>query len=81
MLKRFTDTPGAGITRFSCGENDRKARNHIKIAAESCGFSVRTDPVGNMYIRLPGIDEKTEKICVGSHIDTVRNGGLMGFTA
>jgi hydantoinase/carbamoylase family amidase len=82
-LKNYTDTPGAGVSRFSYGENDRKVRSYIKEQAASCGFSVRTDPVGNMYIRLSGADErygageKAEKICVGSHIDTVRNGGWL----
>jgi len=77
VLKSFTDTPGAGVTRFSYGENDGKARQFIKETAESSGFSVRTDPIGNMYIRLPGSNEKIKKICVGSHIDTVRNGGWL----
>ena len=88
-LKNYTDTPGAGVTRFSYGENDRKARGYIKEAAASCGFVVRTDPVGNMYIRLSGADtrsgagkrpeadEEAERICIGSHIDTVRNGGWL----
>ena len=77
MLKSFTDTPDGGVTRFSYSESDGKARRYIKEAAESCGFSVKTDPIGNMYVRLPGYDEKTMKICVGSHIDTVRNGGWL----
>lgn len=77
MLKSFTDTPGAGVSRFSYGENDRKVRDFIKETAESNGFSVRTDPIGNMFIGRPGIDGKQEKICVGSHIDTVRNGGWL----
>lgn len=77
VLKSFTDTPGAGVTRFSYGENDEKARRFIKTRAETSGFSVRTDPIGNMYIRLPERDEKIKKICVGSHIDTVRNGGWL----
>jgi hydantoinase/carbamoylase family amidase len=78
--------PGAGVSRFSYGENDRKVRNEIKEAAAALGFTVRTDPLGNMYIRLPGADEKSgvnersgadERICVGSHIDTVKNGGWL----
>jgi len=77
VLKSFTDTPGVGVTRFSYGENDGKARRFLAAAAESNGFSVRTDPIGNMYIRLPAQDEKIKKICVGSHIDTVRNGGWL----
>lgn len=76
-LKGFTDTPGEGVTRFSYSENDRKARQFIKESAESYGFAVRTDPVGNLYIGLDWLAEKTNKICIGSHMDTVRNGGWL----
>lgn len=76
-LKRFTDTPGTGVSRFSYGENDAAVRRYIVEAAESEGFSVRTDPIGNMYIGKAGRDETAKKIRVGSHIDTVRNGGWL----
>lgn len=76
-LKQFTDTPGAGVSRFSYGENDRKAREYLKASAESYGFAVGTDPVGNMYMRHPEADKSNQKICIGSHIDTVRNGGWL----
>lgn len=77
QLRKITDTPGGGVTRFSYSENDGEARRYIKETAESWGFAVRTDPVGNMYIGLPGIREKKDRICIGSHIDTVRNGGWL----
>lgn len=76
-LKNFTDTPGAGVTRYSYGQNDEKSRLFIKESAEAQGFAVRIDPIGNMYIRLSESEEKTNKICIGSHIDTVRNGGWL----
>lgn len=77
ILKSFTDTPGAGVTRFSYGGSDAAARRFIAGSAKDGGLAVRTDPVGNMYIRMPGCEEKTGKICIGSHIDTVRNGGWL----
>lgn len=77
QFKSFTDTPGNGVTRFSYGENEEKARSLIKQAAEVKGFSVRTDPVGNMYVSLPETDKPRKKIRIGSHIDTVRNGGWL----
>lgn len=76
-LKSFTDTPGDGVTRFSYSENDEKARCFIKEAAKSQGFAVRVDPIGNLFISRPGRDETIKKICIGSHIDTVRNGGWL----
>ena len=76
-LKQFTETPGAGVSRFSYGEQDKKARAYLKAAAEAVGLSVRTDPVGNMYIRHPEMHQRAQKICMGSHIDTVQNGGWL----
>lgn len=91
-LKSFTDTPDCGVTRFSYGENDRKARAFIRETAEAEGFGLRTDSVGNMYISYsgngqfasPGSGQASperngagKKIRIGSHIDTVRNGGWL----
>ena len=52
-IRTITDTPGAGVTRFSYGEKDGEARAYIKQVAEQAGFVVRTDAVGNVFIR-PG---------------------------
>jgi hypothetical protein len=35
ILKNFTDTPGAGVTRFSYGSSDAKARRFIIESAEA----------------------------------------------
>jgi len=84
-IRTITDTPGAGVTRFSYGEKDGEARAYIKQVAEQAGFVVRTDAVGNVFIRpgnaleesVGGIQNAPKKILVGSHIDTVRNGGWL----
>jgi allantoate deiminase len=91
-LRAITDTPGVGVTRFSYSQKDQEARAYITRVAESAGFAVRTDAVGNMFIRfvdaakqidevtdaaLEGADNEAKKIVVGSHIDTVRNGGWL----
>lgn len=83
-IKTITDTPGNGVTRFSYGESDQKARSFLRQAAEAEGLSVRTDPIGNMYISCsgqaeasPSADGEGKKIRIGSHIDTVRNGGWL----
>ena len=74
-LKTFTDTPGTGVTRFSYGENDKKVREYLDREAKSFGFSVRTDAIGNMLIGESEEKKEGKKIYIGSHIDTVRNGG------
>ncbi len=74
-LAAFNDTPGDGITRFSFGEQDRKARAYITEILEGLGMQVTVDAVGNMRARYEGSDPKLAPLWVGSHIDSVRNGG------
>ena len=76
-LRRFTDTPGEGVTRFSYGEQDKKAREYISERAKAAGCSVRVDDVGNIRIGLPGNVPGRQSVLCGSHIDTVRNGGWL----
>lgn len=88
-LREITDTPGEGVTRFSYGEKDRDARQYILRAVSAAGFGFCTDAVGNMYIGSNEEDlgfssessecrERDEKkIVLGSHIDTVQNGGWL----
>lgn len=91
-LREITDTPGAGVTRFSYSQKDQEARAYITRTAESAGFTVRTDAIGNMFIRfaetarqtgegtsatVKNVYDGTKRIVVGSHIDTVRNGGWL----
>ena len=73
-LREMTDTPGEGVTRFSYGENDRKARAYIKKIADDFGFSYECDGVGNVIIAPK---ESRRFFYIGSHIDTVRNGGWL----
>ncbi|GAB1475877.1 Zn-dependent hydrolase [Bacillota bacterium] len=91
-LREITDTPGEGVTRFSYGEKDRVAREYILRAANAAGLASRTDSVGNIYfgpdesclglngIAPEGSNNGQGKIIIGSHIDTVQNGGWLDGT-
>lgn len=90
-LRDMTDTPGRGVTRFSYGENDMKARAYFAEKAKEAGLAHRTDAVGNVYIWDPAVGGPTEgkatptaesgeagrKIMIGSHMDSVQNGGWL----
>ncbi|MBQ9014926.1 MAG: M20 family metallo-hydrolase [Firmicutes bacterium] len=76
-LREFTDTPGEGVTRFSYGVQDRKAREYIIKEAMDAGCTVRTDDIGNIRIGLGANIPGQPVILCGSHIDTVRNGGWL----
>ena len=68
-------TPGNGITRFSYSDQDRLARNYIEQQCSLMGISVQTDPLGNIRARYNGQDNSLPPVWIGSHIDSVRNGG------
>ena len=73
-LREITATPGRGVTRFSYTEEDRRVREYLARIAGEYGFHMETDPVGNIRIYPPS--SKCAAI-IGSHIDTVRNGGWL----
>lgn len=73
-LREITATPGQGVTRFSYTEEDGRARDYLARIAKAYGFAMETDAIGNIRIFPP---ESKGTIIVGSHIDTVRNGGWL----
>lgn len=76
-LREFTDTPGEGVTRFSYGEMDRRARAYLYARAEDLGCAVEEDALRNVRIRMPQNKPGRKRVVIGSHVDTVRNGGWL----
>ncbi len=76
-LKTFTDTPEDGVTRFSYGAQDARAREYIIKRAIKCGCSVSIDALQNIRIGLANNKAGCKIVFSGSHIDTVRNGGWL----
>ena len=74
-LARFGRNPdGRGITRPGLTQVDMDARLWLKQRMEELGMNVRIDGVANVIGRL-GPDEGAA-VMVGSHTDTVPNGGM-----
>lgn len=65
-----------GITREAFTENYYHAENFVVALMKDAGLSVRKDGLGNVYGQLKG-EKDYPKILVGSHIDTVPNGGKL----
>ena len=76
FLNRYNATPGCGITRMVFSEEDIGARGYIKELMEQIGMEVREDAIGNIFGTLEGEDKNLSPVWSGSHIDTVRNGGM-----
>jgi len=74
-IARFTATPGAGATRLSYTPHYRKACDQLAAKARALGMSARYDAVGNLRMRLAGADADAPALIIGSHLDTVINGG------
>ncbi|HEY4252110.1 MAG TPA: hydantoinase/carbamoylase family amidase [Roseomonas sp.] len=66
---------GVGITREAYGPGERMAHALVRAEAEALGLDVRHDPVGNLYMTLPGADRAAKRVVVGSHLDSVPQGG------
>ncbi|WP_286847615.1 MULTISPECIES: Zn-dependent hydrolase [Aminobacterium] len=75
-ISTFTATPGNGITRFSFTDEDRKARDFICSKMKEAGLHVYTDAAGNLFGRREGLIGQGPIVMVGSHFDSVRNGGM-----
>jgi len=66
---------GAGVTRASYGSGEQIASDTIMLAAREIGLEVSVDPALNLYVTLPGLDRSSPAIVIGSHLDSVPNGG------
>ncbi|WP_458120715.1 allantoate amidohydrolase [Paenibacillus sp. Z6-24] len=74
-LSAFTATPGQGTTRLTYSPQDVQARQYIKEQMAKYGLSVREDGIGNIFGRLEGTQPDAPAVLVGSHFDSVPNGG------
>ncbi|MDZ7842430.1 MAG: Zn-dependent hydrolase [Gammaproteobacteria bacterium] len=74
-LAGFTATPGAGTTRLSYTPEYRQACDYLIDHARSLGLTARLDAIGNLRIRLEGRNRTAPTVVVGSHLDSVINGG------
>lgn len=71
-LAQIGRDPRGGISRPSFSPADIEARRWLKRKIEESGLAVRQDGAGNLFGRLGG---DGPAVVVGSHIDTVINGG------
>ncbi|EZH65962.1 hypothetical protein DH09_14140 [Bacillaceae bacterium JMAK1] len=63
------------MNRLAYTKEEIKAHHSFSELAISLGMTVRRDSVGNTIARLEGIDDTKPAVVIGSHLDTVRNGG------
>lgn len=74
-FSEYGDAGHGGITRYSLSEAAIQARNEFRRRMEAIGAVIETDDVANMYATIPGSEEYAKRIVMGSHCDSVKNGG------
>jgi allantoate deiminase len=74
-LSTFTATPGKGTTRLTYSAEDLQARQYIKKKMAEYGLTVQEDGFGNIFGKLEGTLKDGPSVLIGSHFDSVPNGG------
>jgi N-carbamoyl-L-amino-acid hydrolase len=66
---------GRGIVRASYGEGENFAHRLVATVATRLALEVKTDSALNLYMTMPGRDRSLPRFMVGSHMDSVPQGG------
>jgi N-carbamoyl-L-amino-acid hydrolase len=74
-FSQFGDAGHGGITRYSLSEEAVLARNEFIRRMEAIGAEIEIDDMANMYATIQGSNPNAKRIVMGSHIDSVMNGG------
>lgn len=75
MLATFSATPGEGVTRSSYSKEDQQAKEYLITEMHKIGLKTWEDGVGTLFGRREGSDASAPAIMIGSHYDSVVNGG------
>ena len=67
-------TPSGGVTRYAYTQIEQQANEYVKQLMEASGLTTYYDAIGNLIGQYEGC-ESLPSIVLGSHIDTVPEGG------
>ena len=73
-LSAFGKVPG-GTSRVAYSDADLAGRRYAMDLMRQAGLTPRIDAIGNILARLEGREPSLPPILIGSHIDSVTNGG------
>lgn len=74
-LSEFGKNPQGGVSRMGYTEADRQAREYAMNLMRAAKLDVSIDAAGNIVGRRPGTDAMLPPLVIGSHIDSVPQGG------
>ncbi len=75
LLARFGASASGGVNRVAYGPEDLEGRRWLEAEMRSLSLEVRTDRAGNSIGSYPGQNSRLPPIAIGSHTDTVPEGG------
>ncbi len=74
-LARIGATPEGGTNRVAYSDADRQGREYAMGLLRAAKLEVSVDAAGNLHGRRAGTDASLSPIAIGSHIDSVPQGG------
>lgn len=77
-LGKIGADPAGGVTRLGLSPQETAARTFLRELCVSTGLEAETDPAANLLVRRPGPHcGAAPVLLVGSHVDTVVQGGRL----
>ncbi len=74
-LAEIGETPACGVSRVAYSEADLQGREYVVEQMRAAGLDPLTDAAGNLIGRSAGSSPDLPPLTLGSHIDTVPEGG------
>ena len=74
-LSQFGKNPQGGVSRVAYSDADVAGRAYVLGLMREAGLSVQTDAAGNLVGRRDGTQPGLQPLLIGSHIDSVPEGG------
>ena len=74
-MASFGARTDGGVNRQALSAEDIAAKNALIGWAQARGFSIYTDPIGNLFVRRAGTDPEAAPVMTGSHLDSQPTGG------
>lgn len=74
-LAEFGKNPQGGVSRVAYSDADKQGREYVLGLMKDAGLEVKIDAAGNLIGRRGGSENNLKPLLIGSHIDTVPEGG------
>ena len=76
-LATFGADRRGGVSREGFSPPDDAARDYVATSARAAGLQPEIDQAGNLIVRMPSTETGRPTLLLGSHIDSVTNGGRL----